>query len=245
MDDGDEEEWEYEYDEDETDEFYITVDLSNVPEKGDIPLPEGVVRPSLSGHPILLQSRLRAINTMRRHEETVAESATNDTSPSMGNMQITGLHTTNPLIMYNGQLLSCNWGSTIGTDMFFVKPSPEAAESEEPLRSLPSVDLLAISSAKLMANVARLRPRDEIIDNISLSKDPAVCRNHASEREQPSTEQAAPAPANSFLEKLNRIKAKRGETSRLTLSNSSDGVRLVATKNGNPTNGDDVEMTGT
>jgi hypothetical protein len=184
---------------------------------------------------------------MRRHEETVAESATNDASSSMGAMQITGLHTTNPLIMYNGQLLSCNWGSTIGTDMFFVKPSPEAEETEEPLRSLPSVDLLAISSAKLTANVARLRPRDEVIDSVSLSKRPTMPGNHTSEKgqsEQPASE-TPQAPVNSFLDKLNRLKAKRGETSRLAVSKSSDGSRLVATEAGNSRSGEDVEMTGT
>lgn len=248
MDDGDEEEWEYEYDENETEDFYITVDLSNIPEKGDAPVPEGSVRPCLSGHPILLQSRLRAINAVRRHEETVAEASTNDASSSMGTMQITGLHTTNPLIMYGGQLLSCNWGSTIGTDMFFVKPNSDVAVTEEPLRSLPSVDLLAISSAKLTANVARLRPRDEVIEKVPLPKGRIVPRNYHSQKEQSSeqsTSGASRVPVNSFLEKVNQIKAKRGETSRLMVSQSSDGARLVAAKTSNPTSGEDVEMTGT
>ncbi|RZK25465.1 MAG: hypothetical protein EOO43_05445, partial [Flavobacterium sp.] len=57
---------------------------------------------------------------------------------TMGELQITGLHTSNPLIMYNGQLLSCHWTSTIGTDMFFTKPQANGADSHQPLRSLPS-----------------------------------------------------------------------------------------------------------
>jgi hypothetical protein len=241
MDDGDEDEWEYEYDENETEDFYITVDLSNIPEKADAQSSEGSVRPSLSGHPILLQSRLRAINAVRRHEETVAESSANDSSSSMGTMQITGLHTTNPLIMYGGQLLSCHWASTIGTDMFFVKPSPDAALTDIPLRSLPSVDLLAIGSAKLTANVARLRPRDEVIEKVSLNKEQFISHKDPTENDQPKPR----VLVNNFLETLNRIKAERGETSRLVVSQSSEGVRLVAAKTRKSTDGEDVEMTGT
>jgi hypothetical protein len=248
MADEEEDEWEYEYDENQTENFYITVDLSNIPERGDLQVPEGVVRPSLSGHPILLQSRLRAINAVRRHEETVAESvSTNDASSSMGAMQITGLHTSNPLIMYGGQLLSCHWGSTIGTDMFFVKPSSDTGTADTPLRSLPSVDLLAISSAKLTANVARLRPRDDVIENVTLPENQALSQGTTTPRSPTEPDKSSPPRlvANTFLEKLNQIKAKRGESSRLMVSQSADGVRLVGSKRSVSAHGEDVHMTGT
>jgi hypothetical protein len=240
MANGEDEDWEYEYDENETEDFYITVDLSNIPEKGDAHSSGGKIVPMLSGHPILLQSRLRALNAVRRHEGNAIDASAGEDS-SMGKMQITGLHTPNPLIMYNDQLLSCEWASSIGTDMFFVKPKPHTGSNEHPLRSLPAVDLLAISSAKLMATPARLRPRDEAVDQAALNKEQSGTRTDLAPDTQVrsgQTEGEAPrVAANSFLERLNQAKAKRGEKSRLVVSSSGDETRLEAVE--------DVEMGGT
>lgn len=230
-------EWEYEYDENETEDFYIPLDLSNVP-NAQIP----VVSQGRPGHPTLLKSRLRALNAARGQPSDMAmDTSDGQETATMGEVQIVGLHTSNPLVMYNGELLSCQWTSTIGTDMFFVKPSAHVGDLSQPLRSLPSVDLLSVGSAKLVAKVGRLRPRDDLFKgpsdaqlgtestNVSpRAQDVYVEPSQAvSENVQSSSQHVRPA-STSFLARLNQAKAKRGDVSRLAIARSSDATRLVS-----------------
>ena len=230
--DKDDEEWEYEYDENETEEFYIPIDLSNVP-SAQVPM-NSERRP---GHPTLLKSRLRALNATRGQlpEPTIDEARTQEPA-TMGEVQITGLHTSNPLMMYNGQLLSCQWTSTIGTDMFFTKPEADG-DLRQPLRSLPSVDLLSLGTAKLVARVGRLRPRDDLFDNEGDVQPPIADvdmagRNQNAPSQATADHQCAstgpqPTPTN-FLAKLNEAKVRRGDASRLTVTRTPAGSRLVS-----------------
>ncbi|KAH7075211.1 hypothetical protein FB567DRAFT_452970 [Paraphoma chrysanthemicola] len=228
--------WEYEYDESETEDFYIPIDLSNVP-SAQVPI-NSERRP---GHPTLLKSRLRALNLTRGQPLEITNNAagTPATATTMGELQIIGLHTTNPLVMYNGQLLSCHWTSTIGTDMFFTKPETEVGDLGEPLRSLPSVDLLSLGTAKLVAKVGRLRPRDDLFDDEGDTQ-PAPQASGAAE---PHTSGAGPAQSASdiqatengsgtasstFLARLNEVKARRGEKSQLVVTQTPEGSRLVS-----------------
>ncbi|KAI4961103.1 hypothetical protein J4E86_000128 [Alternaria arbusti] len=233
-----EDEWEYEYDENETEDFYVPLDLSNVP-AAQIPM----VSQGRPGHPTLLKSRLRALNAARAQPaEFAADSNDGQETATMGEVQIIGLHTPNPLVMYNGQLLSCHWTSTVGTDMFFVKPNANPSTQSDTLRSLPSVDLLALGSAKLVAKVGRLRPRDDLFDDASNTQQAAEVAsaadgnqgtttsvNNIPDVQHSSNEEASPA-SSSFLARLNEAKAKRGEKSRLAISKTSEGSRLVAEK---------------
>jgi hypothetical protein len=232
MADMDDDDWEYEYDQTETEDFYIPIDLSNVP-SAQIPM-NSERRP---GHPTLLKSRLRAQNATRgQMSEPAVHSAGTQEPATMGEMQILGLHTANPLVMYNGQLLSCQWTSTIGTDLFFIKPQTDEAELYQPLRSLPSVDLLSVGTAKLIARVGRLRPRDDLFENeenaqpivVDEAEDNQDALIAAAAGDQPSTTTNADSGPNSFLARLNEAKARRGEASRLTLTQTADGSRLVS-----------------
>lgn len=244
---ADEDEWEYEYDEAETEDFYITLDLSNTAVKGASEEAGDVLHSGqYGGNPILLTTRLRAIqDSFRMRDGAVNEAPEGHELPPLGMMQITGLDTTNPLVKYNDHLLSCHWASTIGTDMFFVKPSTDS--DVEPLRSLPAVDLLAIGSAKLVAKEARLIPRDDVIEKVSLDEVPSntgvgdqsatpmdLSEDSGAPTKPPATEQPTvqPPPPNSFLARLNQAKAKRGDTTRLAVSNTSNGARLVVAEGG-------------
>ncbi|KAL1597095.1 hypothetical protein SLS60_008677 [Paraconiothyrium brasiliense] len=249
-----EDEWEYEYDDNETEDFYIPVDLANVPAvQGAL----GLGGPTQKGHPTLLATKLRAITTERREAgSNLAVQIVENFGESVGKIQIIGLHTKNPLMMYNDQLLSCEWNQTIGTDLIFAKPGALTGETNEPLRSLPSVDLVAMGSAKLVARVARMRPKDDLFDDDSKvdeqtsadamdtsgGDEPASAIGAAGEvASAPVTateSQAAAEPegqsiqpaSSSFLGQLNAVKARRGEASRLALSTTPDGSRLVAAK---------------
>lgn len=267
MADGDEDEWEYEYDEYETEHFSIPIDLSNVP---SAQVPMNLER--RRGHPTMLKSRLRALNATRGQlpelpgstppadEDAMQETAT------LGEVQVTGLHTPNPLVMYNGQLLSCQWTSTIGTDMFFTKPETDTSVLQQRLRSLPSVDLLSLGTAKLVARVGSLQPRDDIIEKEADSQPPSVedVDTNMDESASLAPSQAAggnpptptvPKPASTnFLARLNEAKAKRGEPSRLIVNRHGAGLRLVSefvelpirSENGrHPQGNGDVSMSGT
>jgi len=227
------EEWEYEYHENETEDLYIPVDLSNVP---SAQVPFNVER--RPGHPTLIKSRLRALNAVRGQlpeatsDVPASQEGTQETA-NMGEVQITGLHTSNPLMMYNGQLLSCQWTSTVGTDMFFTKPHADDSNSLEPLRSLPSVDLLSVGTAKLVARVGRLRPRDELFEEESQQQVPSKAGQDQNASNTPSSAvapntQSAPTNSRNFLARLNEAKARRGEASRLAVTQTSDGSRLVS-----------------
>ncbi|OAK94008.1 hypothetical protein IQ06DRAFT_235080 [Phaeosphaeriaceae sp. SRC1lsM3a] len=212
--------WEYEYDENETEDFYIPIDLSDVP-SAQIPM-NSDRRP---GHPTLLRSRLRALNATRGQVPEAPPDATNaQETTTMGELQLIGLHTPNPLIMYNGQLLSCHWASTVGTDMFFTKPESTEGDLHAPLRSLPSVDLLSLGTAKLVARVGRLRPRDDLFENENEGNAPVSLQQDKEKKLSAVTPSATSA---SFLARLNEVKAKRGENSRLSATRTSDGSRLV------------------
>lgn len=229
----DDDEWEYEYDDTETEDFYVPLDLSNVP-RAQVP----IVSQGRPGHPTLLKSRLRALNAAQgQPTEFSTDIPEGQDAATMGELQVIGLHTPNPLVMYNDQLLSCQWTSTIGTDMFFVKPNSNMGE---PLRTLPSVDLLSLGSAKLVAKVGTLRPRDDLFDNAGDAQQGPEFGNIPSHTDtattpivtDPSSERSTavevmqPAPT-SFLAKLNEAKAQRGEKSRLAISKTRDGCSLV------------------
>ncbi|KAF1963372.1 hypothetical protein CC80DRAFT_397011 [Byssothecium circinans] len=236
---SEEDEWEYEYDDTETEDFYIPVDVANVPQ-----LQTPVNTPSQRlGHPWLLKTKLRAFYVNRKETETVQiPSTTEGQGPAtMGEIQAIGLHTSNPLIMYNGQLLSCQWVSALGTDLLFAKPKAETegGGAEKPLRALPEVDLIALSSARLVARVGRLRPKDELFEGTN-GEPPTLAgaaggQKDRQERGQQATQEdeeegrqgTRPTPS-TFLAKLNAAKAKRGETSRLVLSKRGDETRLVS-----------------
>ncbi|KAF1973285.1 hypothetical protein BU23DRAFT_134242 [Bimuria novae-zelandiae CBS 107.79] len=243
---AEEEEWEYEYDENETEDFYIPIDLANVPAvQGAL----GIGGSAQRGHPTLLKTKLRALNTERRDAgSNLAVQNVEDANESIGKIQIIGLHTENPLMMYNGQLLSCEWNKTIGTDLIFAKPNSDTDDASEPLRSLPSVDLLATGSARLVARVARMRPKDDLFndgpkvdeqssaDAMDTGPDESGVAVPTTAPESPvsttvvaATITTEPAPS-SFLGRLNAIKARRGETSRLGLTKDPNATRIVTAK---------------
>jgi hypothetical protein len=215
-------EWEYEYDDVETEDLYIPIDLSNIPKSQ-----KHVEIERRTGHPTLVKTRVRALNAPHgQQQDAPTIDNANAKQPGLaGEAQIIGLHTENPLVMYNGQLLSLQWAATIGTDMFFVKPDPDAASDETPLRALPDVDLLAMSSAKLIAKVGRLRPKDELFDDAAMTEG-AAAQTAEDGEEVAILSEALPT---SFLGRLNAVKARKGEVTRLALSTTGNEARLVAT----------------
>ncbi|ORY07269.1 hypothetical protein BCR34DRAFT_489538 [Clohesyomyces aquaticus] len=221
---ADEEDWEYEYDPNETEDFYITLDLAKVPRRvaaaANIP-----ARGAGGRRPIRLATRVAYLNAGRDDPMSAIDSHGQPEYESMGTIQITGLHTTSPLIMYNGTLFSCKWVSTIGTDMFFVQRDTHNEQNYNPIRSTPGVDLLAMSSTRLEATPAVLRPREELFDAVKEADAMEISGD-----DSPVGHEEQPTPSD-FLAKLNQVKARMGEP-KLVATKTSDGSRLVVDKEG-------------
>ena len=141
-------------------------------------------------------------------------------------IQIADLHTQNPLISYQNQLYSCEWTSTLGTDLLLIDPAP--GFSHPVLREKLNVSLLAASSIKLMGRSAQIANRHKA-EAGGQSSTPAPENSmtaantiHPEIDTQvkiplgPEPSRARQTQAN-FLERLIGIKAKKGEKDSVTV----------------------------
>ncbi|OCK96532.1 uncharacterized protein K441DRAFT_675933 [Cenococcum geophilum 1.58] len=252
MDDPEEGEWEYEYDENETENFYITLDLSNAapaskPRKADVSsLTQTIAdtaRQTRHSTGDLHSGRDNSASTPTHSNPDLAK------SNGMNAIQILDLHTHNPLISYQGQLLSCRWASTIGSDLLFADAPQDRESYPEPLRALPSFDLLGISSTKLIATITQLRPRysSPSTQEQKAAPEPTQANTIGDDPLEtdivniPSSHDALKAQNNqlNFLSRLNAAKEKRGEKDRAPAAGYKKTIVLDETDGTNIQSGED------
>ncbi|OJD32644.1 transcription factor tfiiic tau55-related protein [Diplodia corticola] len=161
---ADPDEWEYEYSTTETQDFFVTLDLTS--RIMSMQSKKGYVRLE---HDIFAADD--ADKDGEHEQDDAADPAEGNATPhkppspepgEYDRIQIVGLEDDNPIVSYQGHIYSCQWASTIGTDLLFTRAvAPEDGEDQaaEPLRKLGTFDLLGASSARLVATTARLRPR--------------------------------------------------------------------------------------
>ena len=144
-------------------------------------------------------------------------------------VQILDFHGTNPIVSYNNQIFSCEWTSTLGTDVLLTNPDPDF---EHPvLRELPDVSVLAVTSIKLSGRPIQLTSRQRPTSDKRVFRD----MTPASEGSLPANTTPAPIlptrvklpdgkiPTRSrqnqanFLERLIAIKAAKGEKDEVTV----------------------------
>lgn len=141
-------------------------------------------------------------------------------------IQILDLHTQNPLISYQNQMYSCEWTSTLGTDLLLTTPTPDFPHPI--LREKPNVSVLATSSIKLMGRPAQIatRPSAEEVDQPSTpvpEGSMASANTVSSEKAKPvkiplgATPSRARQNQANFLERLIAIKNKKGEKDKVTI----------------------------
>lgn len=83
------------------------------------------------------------------------DTAEPDDEEELKTVQILDLHTKNPLISYNGNVFSCQWGQNIGSEFLFTKH--DASSTLPILRNLPgNVDLLGVSSVRLTSKTVKV-----------------------------------------------------------------------------------------
>jgi hypothetical protein len=133
-------------------------------------------------------------------------------------IQIVSLDNTEPVISYKGDIYTCQWASSIGSDLLFAKRDIQTSPDHEVLHSFESWDLVAIGSAKLVASHASLHPRrfegteDHIIP---LTPAPATLGPGLS---VPDLEEEERLRQSDFLKRFADIKAKKGEATEHTLT---------------------------
>lgn len=141
-------------------------------------------------------------------------------------IQILDLHSQNPIVSYRNQMYSCEWTSTLGTDVLLTAPTPDF--SHPVLRETPDVSVLAVSSIKLMGRPAQIASRHGAKEDgqqsssapatSTTSADPASAETYTPIKIPlgPTPSRARQKQAN-FLERFMAVKAKKGEKDSVTV----------------------------
>ena len=140
-------------------------------------------------------------------------------------IQILDFHSANPIVSYQDQIYSCEWTSTIGTDLLLTNPDPE---SQHPvLREAPGISVLGATGTKLFGRPAQINARPHANPKAA-SKGQIPTPETSSQAEEIRKATAVQIPSNlapsrarldqaNFLERLIAAKAARGETDQVTV----------------------------
>jgi hypothetical protein len=113
------------------------------------------------------------------------------------------LESDEPMIMYQGQIYSCQWASSLGSDLLFMRRPEKPGPDYKPLHSFREIDILAISAAKLVASPATIERRQDFTRQSDL--DAPLEDTDLNIQNEDVIRQAR------FLGRIAEIKARRGE----------------------------------
>ncbi|CAD6586215.1 MAG: hypothetical protein ASARMPREDX12_002304 [Alectoria sarmentosa] len=238
----DDSDWEYEYHETETESFYVTLDISSAAnyknprtktKELDPPPPATSIAPTTpaaqeNADPSEPPESPVPEALAPMDVDQIPDQSDQELSPPepTDHIQVLDLHTQNPLISYQNQMYSCEWTSTLGTDLLLTTPAPNFPHPV--LRDTPNVFVLAASSIKLMGRPAQIatRQRAEEGDEASTpapENSTASANTASSEKATPvkiplgATPSRARQNQANFLERLIAIKAKKGDKDSVTV----------------------------
>ena len=97
-------------------------------------------------------------------------------------IQILDFHSRNPLISYEGQIYSCAWSTTIGTDVLLTHPSTTISFTPE--LKLKDVNVLATTGIKLLGTPVQLVPKHNASTKSSTRKAEAAAINNVLEQRE-------------------------------------------------------------
>ena len=126
-----------------------------------------------------------------------AAKAAQDTS--FKGLQIMDFESEEPMIMYQGQIYSCKWATSLGSDLLFVRRSDEPGSDYRPLHSFKEVDLLGIATAKLVATQATVERKPFVAPIVQVADTNIAIQNEDVIRQA------------KFLSRIAEIKEERGE----------------------------------
>ena len=227
--------------------FYVTLDLSSssafLRQKRNADVADPDLRPTVpasgsggseSNSNAAAGIRQAAAAAASDDDAEVAPSAINSDhqvgqrSESEDRIQILDFHSPNPIVSYQNQIYSCEWTSTIGTDVLLTAPEPN--EPHPVLRQGPGVSILAATNLKLSGRPVQLESRQPT----SLKKkgqEKELTPDSSSQATKNSDSKQAPsvqipeglAPNRvrqnqaNFLQRLIAVKAAKGETDEVTV----------------------------
>lgn len=233
--------WEYEYSKTETETYYLTLDLSTPEVPPTHPPFDDTIRrktrwlnPSIGRHrrqtPMPPANRTAKTYTLDDRRSPIengdAEKVSEDeggrpmaldpdeNSTEPKSVQILDLESHLPLVAFDGHVYACSWAENIGTEFLFTPSDVDNVSQLPKLRTLQgNVDLLACSSARLVAKSVKLTPLQNIPQNIAKprGRDKALIPvGHAASQQRKNQAH--------FLEKLILAKEKRGELDCVTVN---------------------------
>ena len=214
-------EWEYEYETGETEDFYFTLDVSSNQQA----------------------TAAKASQANRKSSKSTQKVTQSNQIEEGDKLQILGLDSIDPLIMHDGHLYSCQWSTDLGTQFYIAKPGV----AEQTLRSGHVLDVLGLSRVRLIGSPATLRERrndseehaqgataenaielDDHADEVTIERSRSQSQG-LNDTEAGAGAGATPTPRTpeitdptlqaraSFLERLQSIKQRKGETDRVPL----------------------------
>ena len=209
--------------------FYVTVDLSSAPSTTQARKKRKTAGGRSTSTPaaaipadVATQTPEVPPNTDRRGSTTL------ETPDPEERIQILEIHSKNPIISYQNQLYSCQWTSTIGTDILLS--SPDLDSNFPRLRREQGFDILAATSIKLVGQPAQLIPRYDVRMTRSAGTEPRASnveatteREHVDVPKGPAQLQVGPESGRlrlnqaRFLDRLIAAKAARGEKDAVTV----------------------------
>lgn len=133
-------------------------------------------------------------------------------------IQILDLHTANPIISYQNHIYNCSWAATIGTELLITAPRP--GDDLPTLVSRPGYSVLAASSVRLVSQSAQLfhrqdthaAPLADVLTTATFEAAESDDRIPVGPGAQPARRKQA-----RFLEKLMKVKRRKGETDDVTV----------------------------
>ncbi|KAL3471705.1 hypothetical protein BJX99DRAFT_250248 [Aspergillus californicus] len=230
----DDSEWEYEYDDTETETFFLNIDLTT--HNGPVRAPRRRNDPSSSASAAAGTTSATPLRT-DDHEPNMMNSKPDNSFAQR--FQVLGLHTPNPIISYQNQILSGSWADQIGTELFFAHPDTTGPELDDPkstftqvtpLRHTKDFDFISANGVKIIGQKA----------NLISSSGSAVAPEQREEQQVPSSSAPTFVPdipvykrdnqssQARFLERLKELKKRKGETDtvRTVFSTSKRGANL-------------------
>ncbi|KAK6851141.1 hypothetical protein PG987_000775 [Apiospora arundinis] len=174
--DDDDSGWEYEYSTTETETYYVTLDLSKTDfiSKQQKTVMNGRGGLKEKSHDEMLAIRFSEDRAKFSQDPTLDDDEEN--APGVGGdgefadqsddpdateeVQILDLHSANPVISYRGRTYEGQWSENVGTELLLTQHND--AEPLPAVRQLEGeVDLLAVSSARIMTSEKVLQPINE------------------------------------------------------------------------------------
>ncbi|CAL3967713.1 unnamed protein product [Diplocarpon coronariae] len=123
-------------------------------------------------------------------------------------VQILDIHTTKPLVSYDGHVFACRWSENIGTELLFTHHDP--TNSLPKLRTIGRVDILAASSARITSTSVRMERKATQIEQPAQRGPKPKSQISRGVSEARNTQAA-------FLEKLMQIKEDAGDEDNVTV----------------------------